>query len=106
MPFLDLQDKLGINADKWMLLQSSEQPFKQPTLCQVFEKEWVECASGIGQTRARKECRLEYEDFQECLTRKKMIKRLNAILAQRKKLIKEGQYTPPEHQRGKEEVRP
>lgn len=75
MPFWDLQDQLGINADKWMLHQSSEQPYKRAALCHAFEKEWIECASGIGQIRARKECGPEYEDFQECINRHKTVRR-------------------------------
>lgn len=106
MPFWNLQDQLGIDVDKWMVQQSSEQPYKRATRCHAFEKEWIECASGIGRTRARKECNLEYEDLEECVTRRKMITRMLTILAQKKQLIKEGKYTPPEHHSGEPEARP
>ncbi|KAG6931253.1 NADH ubiquinone oxidoreductase subunit S5 [Chelydra serpentina] len=106
MPFWNIQDQLGLNVDKWMLHQSSEQPYKRPALCHAFEKEWIECSNDIGQIRSRKECRPEYEDFQECILRYKTVMRLQAILAQKKQLIKEGKYTPPEHHSGKQEARP
>ncbi|XP_005302193.1 NADH dehydrogenase [ubiquinone] iron-sulfur protein 5 [Chrysemys picta bellii] len=106
MPFWNLQDQLGLNVDKWMLHQSSEQPYKRAALCHAFEKEWIECANDIGQIRAHKECRLEYEDLQECVNRRKTIIRLMTIVAQKKQLIKEGKYTPPEHHSGKPEARP
>ncbi|XP_075764782.1 NADH dehydrogenase [ubiquinone] iron-sulfur protein 5 [Pelodiscus sinensis] len=106
MPFWDLQAKLGIDADKWMLHQSSEQPHKRPSSCHAFEKEWIECADGIGQIRANRECKPELEDLHECINRFKMIMRLKTIVAQKKKLMKEGKYTPPEYHSGKEEARP
>ena len=73
MPFVDLQGKLGINMDRWLLLQSGEQPHKRAARCHAFEKEWIECSDGIGQTRAKKECKLEFEDFYECMHREKMV---------------------------------
>ncbi|XP_063813242.1 NADH dehydrogenase [ubiquinone] iron-sulfur protein 5 [Pseudophryne corroboree] len=96
MPFIDLQSKLGINIDKWMLLQSSTQPYGFSSRCHTFEKEWVECANGIGTIRAQKECKLEYEDFLECMHRNKMLERLNTIRAQMEKLEKEGKYKAPD----------
>ncbi|KAM8976527.1 NADH dehydrogenase [ubiquinone] iron-sulfur protein 5 [Pelodytes ibericus] len=104
MPFIDVQSKLGINVDKWLLLQSGEQPYRQVAKCHSFEKEWVECSSGIGQIRARKECKLEFEDFYECMHRTKTLQRLKAIQEQRKKLEKEGKYKVPDL--SKEENRP
>uniref|UniRef100_UPI0025ADFA7F NADH dehydrogenase [ubiquinone] iron-sulfur protein 5 n=1 Tax=Doryrhamphus excisus TaxID=161450 RepID=UPI0025ADFA7F len=95
MPFLDLQSRLGINMDQWLLLQSGEQPFKRASRCHAFEKEWVECSHGIGQTRAKKECQLEFEDFYECMHRQKLHQRLYAVRQQRDKMAKEGTYTPP-----------
>lgn len=74
MPFVDLQTRLGINLDRWMLLQSGEQPNKRAARCHAFEKEWIECAHGIGQTRAEKECKLEFEDFYECMHRQKTVR--------------------------------
>uniref|UniRef100_A0AAX7T0J0 NADH dehydrogenase [ubiquinone] iron-sulfur protein 5 n=1 Tax=Astatotilapia calliptera TaxID=8154 RepID=A0AAX7T0J0_ASTCA len=71
MPFVDLQSRLGINLDRWLLLQSGEQPNKRAARCHAFEKEWIECSHGIGQTRAKKECQLEFEDFYECMHRQK-----------------------------------
>ncbi|XP_031151479.1 NADH dehydrogenase [ubiquinone] iron-sulfur protein 5 isoform X1 [Sander lucioperca] len=71
MPFVDLQSRLGINLDSWLLLQSGHQPNKRAARCHAFEKEWIECAHDIGQTRAKKECQLEFEDFYECMHRQK-----------------------------------
>ncbi|XP_073408122.1 NADH dehydrogenase [ubiquinone] iron-sulfur protein 5 [Dendrobates tinctorius] len=96
MPFIDLQRKLGIDVDRWMLLQSSEQPFRHSTRCHSFEKDWVECADGIGAIRAKKECQLEYEDFLECMNRSKLLQRLSIIRAQKEKLEKEGKYKAPD----------
>lgn len=73
MPFVDFQSRFGINLDGWLLLQSGKQPNKRATRCHAFEKEWIECAHGIGQTRAKKECQLEYEDFYECMHRQKTV---------------------------------
>lgn len=95
MPFVDIQSRLGIDLDKWILQQSGPQPHKQAARCHAFEKEWIECAHGIGQTRAKEECKLEFEDFYECMHRHKTYKRLWEIRQQRDKLIKEGKYTPP-----------
>ncbi|XP_069751846.1 NADH dehydrogenase [ubiquinone] iron-sulfur protein 5 [Narcine bancroftii] len=106
MPLIDLQGKLGINVDKWMQIQSGVQPHNRAARCHVFEKDWIECAYGIGKIRAKKECKLELEDFLECIHRQKLEKRLKDIKTQREKLIKEGQYTPPDHHIGKDEQRP
>lgn len=73
MPFVDLQGKTGINLDKWILAQSSEQPYKRVAHCHAFEKEWIECSHGIGKTRAKNECKVEFEDFYECMHREKMV---------------------------------
>ncbi|XP_063167733.1 NADH dehydrogenase [ubiquinone] iron-sulfur protein 5 [Candoia aspera] len=101
MPVLDLQNQLGLNLDRWMLHQSSKQPFKQASLCHTFEKDWLECSEGIGLTRAKEECRLEFEDLNECVTRRKMVQRMQAILKQRQIMIKEGKYTPPNYESDK-----
>ncbi|XP_072466071.1 NADH dehydrogenase [ubiquinone] iron-sulfur protein 5 [Notamacropus eugenii] len=106
MPFFDIQNRLGLDVDKWMTIMSAEQPYKMPARCHAFEKEFIECAHGIGMTRAKKECKLEYEDFLECLHRRKTIERLGIIVKQKEKLMKEGKYTPPPHHSGKEEPRP
>ncbi|XP_043994001.1 NADH dehydrogenase [ubiquinone] iron-sulfur protein 5 [Gambusia affinis] len=106
MPFVDIQSRLGINIDRWLLLQSGEQPYKQAARCHAFEKEWVECGHGIGQTRAKKECQLEFEDFYECMYRQKTRQRMHAIRTQRDKLIKEGKYTPPSHHTGQPDQNP
>lgn len=74
MPLLDLQNQLGINLDRWMLRLSSKQPFQQPSVCHTFEKEWLECSESIGLTRAKEECRLEAEDLEECMTKRKMVR--------------------------------
>ncbi|XP_018420020.1 PREDICTED: NADH dehydrogenase [ubiquinone] iron-sulfur protein 5 [Nanorana parkeri] len=96
MPFIDLQSKLGIDVDKWLLLQSGKQADHNAGRCHAFEKEWVECAHGIGQVRAEKECKLEYEDFLECMHRTKTLERLKTIRNQMKKLEKEGKYKAPD----------
>ncbi|XP_029299685.1 NADH dehydrogenase [ubiquinone] iron-sulfur protein 5 [Cottoperca gobio] len=101
MPFLDLQTRLGINMDKWLLYQSGPQPYKRAARCHAFEKEWIECSHSIGQTRAKKECQLEFEDFYECLHKEKTHQRLYAIRQQRDKMVKEGTYTPPPCHSGK-----
>ncbi|XP_008564071.1 PREDICTED: NADH dehydrogenase [ubiquinone] iron-sulfur protein 5-like [Galeopterus variegatus] len=106
MPFLDVQKRLGINIDQGLTIQSAEQPYKIPARCHAFEKEWIECAHGIGGIRAKKECKIEYEDFKECILRQKTMRRINTIQKQRDKLIKEGKYTPPPHHLGKEDPRP
>ncbi|XP_048206908.1 NADH dehydrogenase [ubiquinone] iron-sulfur protein 5 [Perognathus longimembris pacificus] len=106
MPLFDLQKKLGISVDRHLSIQSAEQPFKIASRCHAFEKEWIECAHGIGSTRAQKECKIELDDLQECLQRMKTIKRVHRIQRQRAKLIEEGKYTPPPHHQGQGEVRP
>ncbi|XP_062995773.1 NADH dehydrogenase [ubiquinone] iron-sulfur protein 5 [Elgaria multicarinata webbii] len=106
MPLLDLQDKLGIDLDRWFLIQSTKQPLKLASVCHAFEKEWLECADGIGLTRAKQECKQEKEDLFECMNMHKMMKRLVAITTQRKKLMKEGKYTPPDYHTGKPETTP
>ncbi|NXX33762.1 NDUS5 protein, partial [Nicator chloris] len=106
MPFWGLQKQLGIDVDNWLVRQSMPQPYSQAAACHAFEREWVECGHGLGQTRARRECQLEYEDFMECMNRTKMAQRLRIILEQRDKMIKQGKYTPPDYHMGKEEPRP
>uniref|UniRef100_UPI002540B619 NADH dehydrogenase [ubiquinone] iron-sulfur protein 5 n=1 Tax=Euleptes europaea TaxID=460621 RepID=UPI002540B619 len=106
MPLLDLQDKLGIDVDRWVSIQSAKQPHQRAAICHAFEKEWLECAEGIGQTRAKTECKLEMDDLFECLNKYKMIRRIMAITAQKKKLMKEGLYTPPDYHTGKPETDP
>ncbi|XP_069032258.1 NADH dehydrogenase [ubiquinone] iron-sulfur protein 5 [Embiotoca jacksoni] len=103
MPLVDVQSRLGINLDRWLLLQSGEQPNRRAARCHAFEKEWVECSHGIGQTRAKKECRLEFEDFYECMHRQKTHQRLYTIRQQRDKLVKEGSYARPACHEGKSE---
>ncbi|KAG9279766.1 NADH dehydrogenase [ubiquinone] iron-sulfur protein 5 [Astyanax mexicanus] len=104
MPFIDLQSKLGFDVDRWMLIQSGKQPLSRPARCHAFEKEYIECAHGIGQTRALRECKVEMEDFYECVHRDKTFRRLQAIKQQRDKLIKENAYTPPPHHTGHTEA--
>ncbi|KAM7029564.1 NADH dehydrogenase [ubiquinone] iron-sulfur protein 5 [Acridotheres tristis] len=106
MPFWGLQKQLGIDVDSWLVRQSMPQPHGQASICHAFEREWVECGHGLGQTRARRECQLEYEDFMECMKRTKLAQRLRIILEQRDKMIKQGKYTPPDYHMGKDEPRP
>lgn len=73
MPFVDLNKRLGVNLDHWILTQSGPQPHQRAARCHAFEKEWIECSHGIGQTRAKKECQLEFEDFYECMHRQKTV---------------------------------
>lgn len=74
MPFFDIQKRLGVDLDRWMSIQSAEQPHKLSSRCHAFEKEWIECAHGIGSIRAEKECKIEYDDFVECLLRQKTVR--------------------------------
>lgn len=74
MPLVDFQAKLGIDVDKWLTTQSAKQPHQLASVCHVFEKEWLECSDGIGLTRAKKECKLEMDDLNECTTRLKMVR--------------------------------
>lgn len=74
MPFWDLQQQLGIDVDRWLLRQSMPQPYGKAGACHAFEREWVECGHGLGQTRARRECVPEYEDFMECMHRTKLVR--------------------------------
>ncbi|XP_035584597.1 NADH dehydrogenase [ubiquinone] iron-sulfur protein 5-like [Zalophus californianus] len=105
-PFFDVQKRLGLHLDHWMTIQSAEQLHKIPGRCHAFEKEWIECAHGIGGTRAEKECKMEFDDFVECLLQQKTMKHLSDVRRQRDKLIKEGKYAPPLHHLGKEDRRP
>ena len=75
MPFFDIQKRLGIDLDRWITIQSAEQPHRFAARCHAFEKEWIECAHGIGATRAKKECKIEYDDLVECLLRQKTVRR-------------------------------
>ncbi|KAM3858575.1 NADH dehydrogenase [ubiquinone] iron-sulfur protein 5 [Diretmus argenteus] len=106
MPFVDLQTRLGLNLDRWLLLQSGAQPQKRAARCHAFEKEWIECSHGIGQTRAKNECKLEYEDFYECMHLHKTYQRLAEIRKQRDKMVKEGTYVVPPHHSGKRDDLP
>ncbi|XP_048357851.1 NADH dehydrogenase [ubiquinone] iron-sulfur protein 5 [Sphaerodactylus townsendi] len=101
MPLLDIQDKLGIDIDRWFTIQSAKQPYQRAAVCHAFEKEWLECSDGIGQIRSKTECKVEMDDLFECLNNYKMIRRLMTISAQKKKMIKEGKYTPPDYHTGK-----
>uniref|UniRef100_UPI0014864AE6 NADH dehydrogenase [ubiquinone] iron-sulfur protein 5-like n=1 Tax=Arvicanthis niloticus TaxID=61156 RepID=UPI0014864AE6 len=101
MPFLDIQKKLGISLDRHIMFLSAEQPYKNAARCHALETEWIECAHGIGATRAKKECKIEFEDFEECFLQYKTIRRMHDIKKQREKLMKEGKYTPPPHHSGK-----
>lgn len=74
MPFVDIQSRLGINLDRWILTQSGEQPYKRAARCHAFEKDWIECSNGIGLKRAKEECKVEFEDFYECMHREKTVK--------------------------------
>ncbi|XP_035418089.1 NADH dehydrogenase [ubiquinone] iron-sulfur protein 5 [Cygnus atratus] len=106
MPFLDLQRQLGLDMDRWLLRQSTAQPYGNVGACHAFEREWVECGHGLGQTRARRECQPEYEDFMECMHRTKLAARLKKILEQRDKMIKEGKYAPPDYHGSQQEPKP
>ncbi|XP_054405025.1 NADH dehydrogenase [ubiquinone] iron-sulfur protein 5-like [Pongo abelii] len=95
MPFLDVQKRFGLNVDRWLTIQSAEQPYKILARCHPFEKEWIECAHGIGGIWAEKECKIEYDYFIECMLWQKTMRRVITIRKQWNKLIKEGKYTPP-----------
>nr|XP_058151196.1 NADH dehydrogenase [ubiquinone] iron-sulfur protein 5-like [Dasypus novemcinctus] len=106
MPFFHVQRRLGLNLDHRMTIHSAEQPYKIPSHCHAFEKEWIECAPGIGGIRAEKECKTESDDFIECMLQQKTMRCMSAIKKEPDKLIKEGNYTPPSYHLGKEEPRP
>uniref|UniRef100_A0A8C2SNL5 NADH dehydrogenase [ubiquinone] iron-sulfur protein 5 n=1 Tax=Coturnix japonica TaxID=93934 RepID=A0A8C2SNL5_COTJA len=90
MPFWDLQRQLGIDVDRWLLRQSTTQPYGMAGACHAFEREWVECGHGLGQTRAQRECQPEYQDFMECMHRTKTwLRRMRAVSA--------AAPTPPAH---------
>uniref|UniRef100_A0AAQ4QAC6 NADH dehydrogenase [ubiquinone] iron-sulfur protein 5 n=1 Tax=Gasterosteus aculeatus aculeatus TaxID=481459 RepID=A0AAQ4QAC6_GASAC len=92
MPFLDLQSRFGVNLDGWLLLQSGQQPNRRAARCHAFEKEWIECAHGIGQTRAKKECQLEFEDFYECMHRQKTVRVFEGGHGAHKSLKRKGHW--------------
>lgn len=73
MPFMDLHKHFGLELDRPLSNQSTKQPYSVAPRCYAFEKEWIECSHGIGRTRARKECQIEYEDFMECMHRRKTV---------------------------------
>ncbi|XP_032148350.1 NADH dehydrogenase [ubiquinone] iron-sulfur protein 5-like [Sapajus apella] len=106
MTFLAAQKRFGLNIDRWLTIQSAEQPYKIPAQCHPFEKEWIECAYGIGSIQSEKECKIEYDDFIECILQQKMMRHISTIRKQWDKLIKEGKYTPPPHHVSKGESRP
>ncbi|XP_009238551.1 NADH dehydrogenase [ubiquinone] iron-sulfur protein 5-like [Pongo pygmaeus] len=103
MPFLDVQKRFGLNVDRWLTIQSAEQPYKIPDRCHTFEKEWIESAHGISSIWAEKECKIEYDDFVESILRQKTMRR---VRKQQDKLIKERKCTPPPHHVGKGEPQP
>ncbi|KAG8519018.1 NADH dehydrogenase [ubiquinone] iron-sulfur protein 5 [Galemys pyrenaicus] len=96
---------MGLDLDRWMTIQSTEQPRKIPARCHDFEKEWTECAHGIGSIRAAEECEIEMHGFKECLLREKD-PHLNAIRRQKDKLIKARKYALPPHLSGQDGPRP
>uniref|UniRef100_UPI0023EB24E1 NADH dehydrogenase [ubiquinone] iron-sulfur protein 5 isoform X1 n=1 Tax=Agelaius phoeniceus TaxID=39638 RepID=UPI0023EB24E1 len=107
MPFWGLQKQLGIDVDTFLLRQSMPQPHGQAAVCHAFEREWVECGHGLGQTRARRECQLEYEDFMECMKRTKLCGAdlcpcpqlsSSSIHTQDKTLVRKWGWKPKSHQ--------
>ncbi|XP_038056931.1 NADH dehydrogenase [ubiquinone] iron-sulfur protein 5-like [Patiria miniata] len=95
MPFLHVQD-----WDKQFIgLQYPESPVLEKPRCADLELDWLRCADGLGWKRAKKECKVEMEDFWECAQGTKKMARYHTILKERKKQMAEGKYTPPpEHQ--------
>ncbi|KAG5842288.1 hypothetical protein ANANG_G00176030 [Anguilla anguilla] len=68
MPFVDLHSKFGLNLDRWLLAQSGKQPYKQASRCHSFEKEWIECSHGIGQTGHGRSAGLNLKTFMNACT--------------------------------------
>ncbi|XP_072045107.1 NADH dehydrogenase [ubiquinone] iron-sulfur protein 5-like [Amphiura filiformis] len=77
---------------KWM---KHDTPSGMTSRCDPFRADWLRCADGLNFGRAKAECRLELEDFLECLQCNKQQARQKAILQQRDRLMKEGKYTAP-----------
>lgn len=73
MAFIDFQKWVGIDVDQYNLIMSAKQPNGQAAKCHAFEKEWLECADGLGEIRAKRECKLELEDLHECMMLQKTV---------------------------------
>ncbi len=65
------------------------------TRCEVFEKNWLECASKLGLTRAEKECKLERQDLNECSSMDLSYKRYMRLQEERQKKGLPYQDPPP-----------
>ncbi|XP_036595430.1 NADH dehydrogenase [ubiquinone] iron-sulfur protein 5-like [Trichosurus vulpecula] len=101
-----IQGQLGLSIDKWMVIMSAEQPYNIPAQFHAFEKELGDCVYDNGIVRAKRKCKLEYNDCSEYFHRQKMMEYLGKIMKQKEKLMKEGKVTHPDHQYSdKEEAR-
>ncbi|XP_064606627.1 NADH dehydrogenase [ubiquinone] iron-sulfur protein 5-like [Liolophura sinensis] len=57
----------------------------QWTACGEMEMDYYRCASRVGAARAVVDCKLEKEDYKECVTKKKQIQRYVLLQAERRK---------------------
>ncbi|KAG7271169.1 hypothetical protein CRUP_025484 [Coryphaenoides rupestris] len=55
MPYIDPQVKFGVNVDRWLVLQSSQQPRQRAARCHAFEKELHKRLTAIQEQRAKME---------------------------------------------------
>lgn len=63
--------------------------------CELYEKQWLDCASKLGLNKAEKECKLEKSDLEECDKQSLAYKRYQRMQEER---IKKGlpfQDPPP-----------
>ena len=104
MPFFDIQKRLGIDLDRWITIQSAEQPHRFAARCHAFEKEWINVHMELVVSTPRK-CKIEYDDLVECPLWQKTMKRLSTVMRSQDELMKE-RYTPPPHHSGKEDLGP
>ena len=63
--------------------------------CDFFEKQWINCASKLGRTRAEKDCSLIKADLKECAEMPIAIKRYNRMQEERQKKGLPYQVPPP-----------
>lgn len=68
---------------------------QQGRICGFFEAQFFRCMEAYGAKLGRLYCDLEHRDLKECITMDKQRKRSNAIVAQRKKLYREGKLEKP-----------
>jgi hypothetical protein len=65
------------------------------TKCDFFEKQWLDCASKLGLTRAEKDCKFQKEDMSECVEMSISYKRYMRMQEERQKKGLPYQDPPP-----------